>query len=222
MPYLRIICCAFLLASCKERQQEATQAPNEHPPAQPTAEDLLNFASRLEADGDLKDAEWFFERAIEHDLGSTQALRAYAHFLSKHGRMQDALLQWLQVTAREPDSAKLQFELALCLASNKLYTEALRALDKAIKLDAQLLEAHYERALLLHQLGRSEQALADLAFCREADSQNPDYDYLRALIYKSQGKFAEALHAARLCLERDEKHAGAQELIQSSPPTRLP
>ncbi len=107
-----------------------------------------------------------YERAIALDPASPVARMDYAVHLARHDRPLDALSQMLACTAANPDNALAQYRLALILQDVGQAAPALRALDKAVKLDPHLLPARANRAELLRLLGRPDEAAQEEAACR--------------------------------------------------------
>ncbi len=114
---------------------------------------------------DAESCRWY-ERAIELDPASPVARMDYAVHLARHDRPLDALSQMLACTAANPDNALAQYRLALILQDVSQLEPALRALDKAVRLDPRLLPARVNRAELLRRLGRHAEAAQEEAACR--------------------------------------------------------
>ncbi len=114
-----------------------------------------------------------YERAIALDPASPVARMDYAVHLARRERPLDALSQMLACTAANPNNALAQYRLALILQDVGQAEPALRALDKAIKLDPRLLPARANRAELLHLLGRHAEAAQEEAACRALMPDSP-------------------------------------------------
>ncbi len=112
-----------------------------------------------------------YERAIALDPASPVARMDYAVFLARRNRPLDSLSQMLACTAANPDNALAQYRLALILQDVGQPVPALRALDKAVKLDPRLRPARANRAELLRLLGRPDEAAQEEAACRALMSE---------------------------------------------------
>ncbi len=87
-----------------------------------------------------------YGRAIAMDANAAAARMDFAVYLARHGRPVEALRQMLACTAANPDNAEAHYRLGLILNELGQGMPALRALEKAVKLDPQ-----HERARGAHE-----------------------------------------------------------------------
>ncbi len=83
------------------------------------------------------EAEKQYGRAVSFDPNSAAARMDFAVYLARQGRPVDALGQMLACTAANPENAEAQYRLGLILNELGQGMPALRALEKAAKLDPQ-------------------------------------------------------------------------------------
>lgn len=147
------------------------EATARHQGDQPTG--AMQLAVLADTRQNKAEAEKQYRRAIQLDPVSYVARMDFAVFLAREGRPVEALQQMLDCSKRHPQNAEVQYRLALILAELNQFQAALAALDKAISLDPDFVQALYNRALLLQHLGRPEDAERDMKHCRELSNPSP-------------------------------------------------
>ena len=106
-----------------------------HQADQPTG--AMQLAMLANAAGKPAEAESQYRRAVLRDPASAVARMDYAVFLAQQNRPVAALKQMLACTAAHPQNAEAQYRLGLILTELRQYAPALRAMQKAVKLDPQ-------------------------------------------------------------------------------------
>ena len=106
-----------------------------HQSDQPTG--AMQLAMLASARGDAATADAQYRRAVERDPASAVARMDYAVFLAQQNRPVDALKQMLACAREHPQNAEVQYRLGLSLIEIGQYRPALRAMQKALKLDPQ-------------------------------------------------------------------------------------
>lgn len=106
-----------------------------HQADQPTG--AMQLAMLVGARGDAATADAQYRRAVERDPASAVARMDYAVFLAQQNRPMDALKQMLACAREHPQNAEVQYRLGLSLIEIGQYRPALRAMQKALKLDPQ-------------------------------------------------------------------------------------
>lgn len=101
---------------------------------QPTG--AMQLAMLASSRRDNRTAEAQYRRAIELDPASAVPRMDYAVYLARQQRPVEALQQMLACTAAHPEMAEAQYRLGLILAEVGQQTAAIRALQKALELDA--------------------------------------------------------------------------------------
>lgn len=113
---------------------------------QPTG--AMQLAMLSAAQGDLRMTETQYRRAVEMDPASAVPRMDYAVFLAQRNRPVEALQQMLACAEAHPELAEAQYRLGLILAELGQRPAAVRALQKAVELDA----AHSRAAEALRAL----------------------------------------------------------------------
>lgn len=103
-----------------------------------------------------------------------QALAWMGEALARQERYADAEPVLRQALAGDSNQALAWNNLGRCLNAKKAWAEAVASLDKAVALDPQEWEAHYNRGLAQFELGHFNESIADLkaaALVNPADPQ---------------------------------------------------
>lgn len=96
-----------------------------------------------------------------------------ADLLTDAGRFEEAEVAYRRVTAARPSDSRALLGLGLVLGATVRPTEALAALDEAVRADSENVEARFARAEILEQQGRLDGARADYEAVAAA-STRPD------------------------------------------------
>ena len=94
------------------------------------------------------------------------------------GKMELAEQYYRRALAIDAKNARIHNDLSLIYFDKKAFSTALEHLQKALTLDPELLEAHYNRAMVLEFLNEKENAIA--AWKRYIDLENKNSDWRRA------------------------------------------
>lgn len=108
-----------------------------------------------------KDAIAAYERAGDLEPGDTRAMDALGQALLNDEQLDAALKEFRAVAEADPDDVAAQVHIAEILRRQGKYEDALAAIDKAAKNDADnsdQLEIGYNKGLLLDVLGRYDEA----------------------------------------------------------------
>lgn len=87
----------------------------------------------------------------------------------------------------------------------KLYTNAVRHFDAAIKAAPDNLKYHYERGVAYLELKEKEEALPDFEFCHKVDPHFPIAAKQWAPAYRAAGKFAQAIDQWTAAIDKEPK-----------------
>jgi serine/threonine-protein kinase len=99
--------------------------------------------------------------------------RALGNASRKVGRHRQAIAALRRSAAVQPDHAPIHADLARALLAGDHPLEAERAASEALRLQPGLAIAHGWRGRALQELGRLDEALAELERCHELGSKNP-------------------------------------------------
>lgn len=123
------------------------------------------------------------------------------------GRRQEAVAEYEQVLRQNPRDSLVHNNLASVYADMGMYTEAVRAADRAISLAPGFANAYSHRGFALHRLGRA--AEGDSMFAAAA-RLNPAYAgpaYYRARLAAIAGDLPTALSCLRQAVGSDPEYA---------------
>lgn len=103
-----------------------------------------------------------------------------------------AINHWADAIRRYPQSAVAHWRLGLAYQQAKQTTLAQQAFDRAVELAPQWLEARCARALLWSELGKANEALAELSSAIATRTDSPRLYTARALVYRQLQRPSEA------------------------------
>jgi adenylate cyclase len=156
-------------------------------------------------------ARKMFMRAIEIDPNYA---RAYAGVTDcdAHRLMYGAdvsVQSLLEMSARalelDPDLAEARASRAFALAMDGRHDEAEREFQMALRLDANLFEAHYLYGRASFTQGKCEQAAVHFEHAAEADQDDLGSLVMLGMVYRALGRVSDAVTADRKCMERVER-----------------
>ena len=125
------------------------------------AHSALGFV-RFRVDWDWSGARTSFEKACELNPGHAPAHHRYALLLSALGRHDDAIAEIRQACELDPLSLITRSAYGRVLHFARRYEQALDHFRQAIELDDSFLSAHFDLAMSLAELGRYDEAIAEL------------------------------------------------------------
>jgi serine/threonine-protein kinase len=151
------------------------------------AEAHTSLGRVLGRDGrDAEGGERELKRGIELDPNSSEGHRAYAMFLVRWGRFDEALVEIRRALASDPFSLHKNMELALIHYFRREYDAAVDQYEKTLELDPNYYQARFLLALAYMQKGRLDEAVAELQKAADISGRNPrvvaylGYAYARA------------------------------------------
>lgn len=158
-----------------------------------------------EALGQRKDAEAFYNAAIEKAKSSEDAVPAYvgvASLLAKIGRPDDAAKKLSEAAAKFPDSPELARARGdVALQSGNL-SEAASQYEEALKKAPNDLATRFALAVALRRMRRFPEALATLDKVQAIDPEYPGLALERGLYFEETGKPDEALRMYQQALQK--------------------
>ncbi|HET6223073.1 MAG TPA: winged helix-turn-helix domain-containing protein, partial [Dongiaceae bacterium] len=116
---------------------------------------------KMEYDWDWDGAEADLAHAVALNSSSVEALGTFGQFLSAMGRHDEAIDAMEQAQRLDPRSVETQQHLAIAYWIAGQGDRALQAVDDSLKVLPGSPRAHYGRMLILDQLGRHEEAMAE-------------------------------------------------------------
>ena len=153
---------------------------------------------QMSHDFDLRAAEVSYRRALELAPGNALVLHQAGLLLGNLGRFDEGVGLGCRAVEQDPLSASAYFFLALTLWVAKRPTDAVQAMRKALELAANYAAAHTWLAIVLLELGRIDEALA------EARQEPEEWGRLFAfaVIQHAAGRQAESDQALQGLVER--------------------
>ncbi|MBN2292897.1 MAG: tetratricopeptide repeat protein, partial [Pirellulales bacterium] len=161
--------------------------------AKPSAKLYVSAANMHAANGDLKEAEEMYKRALTVSSDSADALMGYAMLKDKMGSYKDAVAMYDKAVKTHPQNAAMFNGLGLCHATHGDLNRALSALEEAVKLEPRELKYRNNIAMVLVEMGRYDDAFEH--FKTQYDSSVAHYN-LAYLIQKRGDKSTALKHFA--------------------------
>jgi tetratricopeptide (TPR) repeat protein len=184
-------------ADAGEHQHAAWQARQSPPQA---LHAILIQAQSQERAGNVLAAAESYEKAMALDGGNLDVLLGYARLQDRRGNFAEATRLYRLATERHGHEATAFNDLALCLARQGRREEASVAMHEAVRLqpDRKLYRNNYAKILV--DLGRIDEALAQLTVAHQPASAHYNLAYL--LTQRGDQQSAAARHFGR-ALELD-------------------
>ncbi len=130
--------------------------------ATPSADLHVATARLSERSGKVAEAERQYEKALALDPGHVDALVGLARLKDRQGQLDEATRLYRQGTQAHADNASLLNDLGLCLARQRKYREAIKALDRAIALEPKKWLYRNNMAMVLVETGDVQGAVSHL------------------------------------------------------------
>ena len=116
---------------------------------------------KMEYDWDWDGAEADLAHAVALNSSSVEALGTLGQFLSAMGRHDEAMEAMVQARRLDPRSVETLQHLAIVYWMAGQGDRALAAVDESLKVLPGSTRAHYGRMMILDQLGRHDEAMAE-------------------------------------------------------------
>ncbi len=134
-------------------------------------------------------------------MSLSQVLFSRGVELHRANRLQDALTNYDQALALNPNHPEALYRRGVILWALNRSQEALASTNRALALRPQFVEALYNRAVMLRQLGHHDKALASLNEALKINPRHVDALINRAHIFQSSHRSEEALLDVKTALE---------------------
>ena len=132
------------------------------PEAQRTVKMYSALGYTYEQEKDYKKAIDSYRKALTLDKDNLDAMRGLAQNLTSDNQMEAALKEWLAVQDADPQDAQASLRISELYRHMGKYDLAMENLKKAESLVPDLLEASYNKALILEAQGKFDDAAAVL------------------------------------------------------------
>jgi eukaryotic-like serine/threonine-protein kinase len=173
-------------------QQAAERALRNHPDLPETHYALAYY--QYQGRGDLRQAQRYFEQALEFQPNHVRALFGLASVLRRQGRMEEALARFQELTVLEPLDANYVFSAAFTQQLLRNYPESERLYDDVMRRASDLPMLYFTRAhLALGQTGSVAEARRVLMEGAGAAVDNDHTRFLQANLDLMAGRYREAL-----------------------------
>jgi len=137
------------------------------------ANTLCAMGNALAKGNRFEDAMPFFQAALQVEPTFDLARQGYAQILHLTGRFDEAVREYKQGIAQQPDRSFYHFQLANIYAYQEKWKDAVASFDNAIKCDPNYWQAYAGRANAFVKLNQTESAVLDL---KKALQINPRFD----------------------------------------------
>ena len=155
----------------------------------PKKEQIINRAINFHKEGNILEAEKYYQYCIQHDFNDNRVFCNYGVILQGFGKLQDAELSFRKAIELKPHCAQSNFNLGFILKDLGKLQDAELSFRKAIEINPNFAEAHSNLGNILKDLGKLHDA--ELSF-RKAIEINPDfamaYYSLSLLKYSDENK----------------------------------
>jgi Flp pilus assembly protein TadD len=132
---------------------------------------LLEQGLRLQASGNLKDAEVVFRSAVVDYPEDADAAHLLGVLLSRNGKTEEAIATLQQAMSLAPGQAEIHLHLGNAFQAQGMYAQAEASYVTAVRLGPKLAAAHVNLVSLMRELGRFGEAQSAV---RHALSLNPE------------------------------------------------
>ncbi|MCE9547160.1 MAG: tetratricopeptide repeat protein [Planctomycetia bacterium] len=128
-----------------------------------TPELHITMAEMQEKSGNPVDAKKHYEMALKQSPHHMGALLGMGHLLDRQGKMTEAAEKYQMACKFHPKEARPYNDLGLCYFRQHKLPEAAKSLTKAVDLDPQKVLYRNNLATVLTEMGRTDDALKQLA-----------------------------------------------------------
>jgi DNA-binding winged helix-turn-helix (wHTH) protein/tetratricopeptide (TPR) repeat protein len=163
---------------------------------------------KMEYDWDWDGAEADLAHAVALNSSSVEALGTFGQFLSAMGRHDEAIEAMEQARRLDPRSVETLQHLAIVYWMAGQGDRALEAVDDSLKVAPGSPRAHYGRMMILDQLGRRDEAMAErLTTLRGLSVAQGVAEHVQALAHSK--RWRQAMDVWIALLERTNRWEGA-------------
>jgi tetratricopeptide (TPR) repeat protein len=149
---------------------------------------------------------------------STPAVDLYKKFdhafaLGEKGQYQQAIAEWSELAASNPDDARIHNNLATALARTGKFAEAIPQYEKALELNPQYHAIHSSLGLALISVGRPDDAIAQFQQGLEAYPESADLHNSLGRALAMKNRLDEAMAEFQQAAQIDPRSAEARNNI---------
>lgn len=159
-------------------------------------------------------AHALYQKVIRLDPRNPDAWHLDGIAAFRAGNLQAAEKMISHAIQQSPHQSMFHVTLGNVLRAQARYVDALDVYATALECDATAANAYFNRATLLQELGRHEEALSDLGRLVSPTPDNqmnsPDVDQLRAISLLALGRREEAVEVYQSSLQQHPDHIGCR------------
>jgi serine/threonine protein kinase/Tfp pilus assembly protein PilF len=148
--------------------------------------------ARLYYEWDWAGAEKAFEEVIEQNPGYATGHLYYANCLCVLGKFSEAIAQWAKARELDPLSLIINTGPGWTFYFARRYEEAVRWLRNPLEIDSHFVYAHAVLGQAYLQLGRCQEAVAELQAASELSGASPPYRGMLGHAFAASGNSSEA------------------------------
>lgn len=171
--------------------------------------DLIGRAEASAAAGRRDEAAQLWRRVLAEQPRESRALNGLGNWHLARGEADEARALLLAAAEEAPDQPAVHFNLAAACRGAGDVPAAIRALDRALALDPYFVQATFQKAVLLEEIGRSrEAAILYRSFLETAPPE-----------VRASPRFTPLLERARSAVARDNAALGRLMAARSAAPS---
>ncbi len=165
--------------------------------------------------GNLNEAEKWFQNAVQWDRLSPGLWQNLALFLNACGKYKGAIEALEKARKLDSSDPSFPYMTALIHAESNNFEEAERYFRLTLEADPEFARAWYNLSLLFAQAENIDDAIAAIEKAETIEPDVPDHPYVKATLYLRQRKIAAGKTAAQRALKINPNYSPARQFLQS-------
>jgi tetratricopeptide (TPR) repeat protein len=190
----------------RERVKEAKDFLAKLQTAHPEDSRVFFWIARVSVQlGNRKDAEGYYEQAIEKAKGPEEGVPAYvslAALLAQTARANEANNKLVEAAKKYPESAELARARGDVAVQTGKYEEALNQYEQALKKNENDLQTRFQVGVTLRRMRKFDEAIVVFDKVESMDKDFPNLALERGLYYEETGQSDEALKMYKKALDK--------------------
>ncbi|MFA6636636.1 MAG: tetratricopeptide repeat protein [Candidatus Omnitrophota bacterium] len=150
---------------------------------------------------EFQEAKKCYENVLKHDPGSIRAMTLLADLLVRENKLEEAAGIYEHIVAADKTETFAYFNLGILYSKLGWFDRARIALNKAIELDVNYIDARLLLGFLFEMEGNNAEAIELYESVTAIDYENTDARIRRFLIYKKTGFLDKAMEENRRIME---------------------
>ncbi len=199
--------------SKKSKKKKKKKSRDREPRERNDAESAYRKAILAEADGDKKDANRYYQIAIERDSKHPKANQRYVHFLIDNGKISKALRVAQRFFDNLPGKAVSYHTLADAASANRDFKKVAGTMSGLLAFNDEDATAYEIRGRARLKLGDNELGISDIRRALKLEPRNPDFLISLAAGLMRTKKPEEAREVLGAAIKADRKSSRAYLLL---------